>query len=140
MFPQHTSSLSEQAVTTLPAAALIASAPFNPSSINLVTIAIVLLGILFGAMWRAADIMNKGGNWLTVRHDLFISCLAGGANAIMALGIIQYIQTGAVLSLVIAMLVGATGVRGVQWAYKIATSMLADRLGANTPKAPTDIT
>lgn len=133
-------SLSEHAVTTLPAAALVVSAPFNPSTINLVTIAIVLLGILFGAMWRAADIMNKGGNWLKVRHDLFVSCLAGGANAIMALGLIQYIQTGAILSLVIAMLVGATGVRGVQWAYKIATSMLAERLGPNTPQAPSEVT
>ena len=126
-------SLSEHAVTTLPAAALIVTAPFNPSHINLITIGIVLLGILFGAMWRAADIMNKGGDWLTVRKDLFVSCLAGGANAIMALGLIQYVQTGAVLSLVIAMLVGATGVRGVQWAYKVATGILAERLGAKNP-------
>jgi hypothetical protein len=122
-------SLTPLVLSAGPPVAVAATAPLGFLSLDIEIIVALICGLLFGAMWRASDLLQKGNDWIMVRRDLLISCLAGGANAVIALGLISWFVTGPIMSMVIATLVSATGVRGVLWAQKIGLGILEQKFG-----------
>lgn len=92
------------------------------------------IGLACGAMWRAASLREKRRTWQAVREDFINSLLAGGANAIAALFIVDWLNGGVLIALGVGMLVAATGVRAIQWAQRSADDYLRQRFGA--PRAP----
>lgn len=73
----------------------------------------VLLGIGFGAMWRAGMLRSEGKSWAHVRSDLAVSGLIGGGNAILCLAIVELFGLGALLAMGTGVMVGATGLRAL---------------------------
>lgn len=93
------------------------------------------IGLLCGAMWRAAQLRQNRKTWPEVRDDLINSALAGGANAIAALFVVEWAEGGVLMALGSAMLVGATGVRAIQWAQRSADEYLRQKFGPKPPEA-----
>lgn len=79
----------------------------------------VVVGLVLGAVWRAGSFRSEGKNWDTVWSDLIVSGLIGGANAVIAIIIVDYFGASVLISMGIGVLVGATGVRAVQEAREI---------------------
>lgn len=71
----------------------------------------VLVGLIFGAMWRAGSLKSEGKAWTTIKTDLLISVLIGGANAVLALALIDWLAVGPLFSMVVGVIVGATGLQ-----------------------------
>lgn len=88
------------------------------------------LGLVSGAMWRAASLREKRKTWTEVRDDFVNSLLAGLANAIAALFIVEWLDGGVLVALGVGMLVAATGVRAIQWAQRSADDYLRQRFSA----------
>lgn len=84
----------------------------------------VVIGLILGAVWRAGSIRSEGKNWDSVWSDLIISALIGGANAVMAMIIVDHFGTSILISMGIGVLVGATGVRAIQEAKEIAMNFV----------------
>jgi hypothetical protein len=92
------------------------------------------IGLLCGAMWRAGQLRQNRKTWPEVRDDLINSALAGGANAIAALFVVEWAQGGVLMALGAAMLVGATGIRAIQWAQRSADEYLRQKFGSRPPE------
>lgn len=73
----------------------------------------VVGGILLGMLWRAGSLRGEGRSWATVRGDLTVSALIGGANAVLALSIVQLFDLPVMFALGAGVLVGATGLRAL---------------------------
>lgn len=76
-------------------------------------VAAVLAGLTMGAMWRAGSLRSEGALWLAVRSDLAISGLIGGANAVLALALADWLNLSVLLTMALAVVVGATGLRAL---------------------------
>lgn len=83
----------------------------------------VVIGLVLGAVWRAGSLKSEGKNWDSVWADLTISALIGGANAVMAMIIVDHFGASILISMGIGVLVGATGVRAIQEAKDIAMNI-----------------
>lgn len=79
----------------------------------IIKVAAVGGGLALGAMWRAGSMRAEGAAWGAVRSDLAISALIGGANAVLALALIQWSGMGVTAAMAIGVLVGATGLRAL---------------------------
>lgn len=121
-----------------PAPAAAAVAVSTEHSFDPLILASIGIGLLCGAMWRAAQLRQIRKTWAEVRDDLINSLLAGGANAIAALFAVEWFDGGVLTALGIAMLVGATGIRAIQWAQRSADDYLRQKFGGasrqNTPE------
>lgn len=73
----------------------------------------VCIGLLFGAMWRAGSLIGEGKTWPLIRSDLLVSLMIGGANAVLALAIVEWLEIGPLFSMAIGVLVGATGLHAL---------------------------
>lgn len=76
-------------------------------------ISAVIVGLAFGAMWRAGSLRSEGKVWADVRADLFVSILIGGANAVLALWIANWTGVGILAAMAIGVITGATGLRAL---------------------------
>jgi hypothetical protein len=113
-----------------------------PPTIILVCVGI---GLTAGAMWRASKLRSEGSGWRdgAIQRDLAVSLLAGLANGILALLIVAYMDGGVLIALGVGMLVGATGVRAIQWATKalegfVQRQMALRKLGEQAEKETPD--
>lgn len=79
----------------------------------IVMLAAVLGGLIFGGMWRAGSLVSEGKGWSTIRRDVAISLLIGGANAILTLAVINLLGLGVLLGMATAVVIGATGLRAL---------------------------
>lgn len=91
-------------------------------------IAAVCSGIVLGAMWRAANLRSEGKTWSVVRSDLTISVLVGGANAVLALALVEWLDVGRIMAMGIGVMIGATGLRAVPEARDVLISALRRKL------------
>lgn len=93
--------------------------------------AAVIGGLALGAMWRAGSLRSEGRSWDTVRGDLAISAMIGGANAVLTLALAQWLQVGVMVAMLLGVLVGATGIRAVPAARDAVLDLLRRKLLAD---------
>lgn len=79
----------------------------------LVTVGAVIVGLVFGAMWRTGSFLNEGKAWTEIRSDLLVSLLIGGANAILTLALVDWLELGMLFTMATGAVVGATGLRAL---------------------------
>ena len=103
-------------------------APLTFVALISMDITAVVAGLAFGAMWRAANLRSEGKDWKAVRSDLTISILVGGANAVLALALVEWLNVGQVMAMTIGVLVGATGLRAVPEAKEVVVAALRRKL------------
>lgn len=99
----------------------------NSGAVDPLIIGGVGIGLACGAMWRAASLREKRKTWREVRDDFINSALAGGANAIVALYVVDWLDGGVMVALGVGMLVAATGIRAIQWAQRSVDDYLRQR-------------
>lgn len=95
---------------------------------TLLEVAAVVGGIVLGAMWRAANLRSEGKNWAAVRSDLVISVLVAGANAVLALALVEWLDVGKIMAMGIGVIIGATGLRAVPEARDVFINALRRKL------------
>ena len=88
----------------------------------------VVAGLAFGAMWRAANLRNEGKAWRAVRSDIGISIMVGGANAVLALTLVEWLDVSKMAAMAIGVVVGATGLRAVPEAKDMLINALRRKL------------
>ena len=109
-----------------------------------IDIGAVCAGLAFGAMWRAANLRNEGKAWRAVRSDIAISIMIGGANAVLALALVEWLEVGRIIAMTIGVLVGATGLRAVPEAKSVLVNamrrkLIGDDVLVVQPKTPAEI-
>lgn len=97
----------------------------------LIQAAAVVGGLALGAMWRAGSLRSEGRSWDTVRGDLAISAMIGGANAVLTLVLAQWMNAGVMVAMLLGVLVGATGIRAVPVARDALLDVLRRKLLAD---------
>ena len=80
---------------------------------TLVTVGAVVVGLVFGAMWRTGSFLSEGKTWKAIRADLLVSVLIGGANAILALALVDWLNVGLLFTMALGAVIGATGLRAL---------------------------
>lgn len=80
---------------------------------TLVTVGAVIVGLVFGAMWRTGSFLSEGKSWAEIRADLLVSVLIGGANAILTLALVDWLDLGLLFTMALGAVVGATGLRAL---------------------------
>lgn len=80
---------------------------------TLYKVAAVSGGILLGMLWRAGSLVGEGRSWAAVRGDLIVSALIGGANAVLALTIVQVFDAPVMVAMTVGVIIGATGLRAL---------------------------
>lgn len=95
---------------------------------TVVRVAAVCIGLLFGAMWRAASLHSEGKTWREVRRDLVISALIGGANAVLALALVDWFDLGVLFAMAVGVVIGGTGLRALPEIRDALVGMLRRRL------------
>lgn len=88
----------------------------------------VLVGLAFGALWRAGSLTSEGKGWTAVRKDLLVSSLIGGANAVLALSLVELMGIRPLPAMGIGVLVGATGLRALPEIKEAVTVALKRKL------------
>lgn len=101
------------------------------------TFVAALLGIAFGALYRAGQNVSDRKEWSDISRDVVVSCLIGGANAVLVLAVAEYFGLSLLLTLLTGVFIGATGVRGIPAAQRVLTDVLRGRLGL-PPQRPPD--
>lgn len=125
--------------TPAPITAGAVAAEQSTSYFDPVTLAAIGVGLIAGAMWRAANLReSRNANWTTVQGDLLNSALAGLANAIAALFVTHWLGGGVLVALGVAMLIAATGVRALLWAQRSLDSYLRSKFGGTAAPPPGD--
>lgn len=94
----------------------------------LVTLGAVVTGLFFGAMWRTASFLHEGRSGREIRSDLLISLLIGGANTILTLALVEWLQFGMLFTLATGAVVGATGLRALPEIRDAVTGALRRKL------------
>ena len=84
---------------------------FNNDAV--VTVGAVIIGLVFGAMWRTGSFLSEGRAWREIRADLLISLLIGGANAILTLALVDWLDLDMLFTMALGAVVGATGLRAL---------------------------
>lgn len=107
-------------------------APWLPDWLTLIA---ALCGLIAGGLWRAGFLHDQGKNWNEIGKDMITSLLAGGANAVLALLAIDYLEGGVLLALSIGTLIGATGVRAILFAQSLAIDYLTNKFGGNRDRS-----
>lgn len=79
----------------------------------LVTVGAVVIGLVFGAMWRTGSFLNEGKSWAEIRADLLVSLLIGGANALLTLALVDWLNLGLLFTMALGAIIGATGLRAL---------------------------
>ena len=80
---------------------------------TLVTVGAVIVGLVFGAMWRTGSFLTDGKSWKEIRADLLISVLIGGANALLALALAEWFGLSLLFTMALGAVIGATGLRAL---------------------------
>ena len=80
---------------------------------TLVTVGAVVVGLVFGAMWRTGSFLTDGKTWKEIRADLLISVLIGGANALLALALAEWFGLSLLFTMALGAVIGATGLRAL---------------------------
>lgn len=104
------SAVSAKYVATIAPAAAVA---LTTHADTLVKVGAVVGGILLGMLWRAGSLRGEGRSWASVRNDLGVSALIGGANAVLAMAIVQAFDTSVIFAMAAGVVIGATGVRAL---------------------------
>lgn len=111
-----------------PAAFPLFSAGLAAHSDTIIKVAAVLGGLALGAMWRAGSMRGDGKSWAAVRADLGISALIGGANAVLALALVEIFAVGIMFAMAIGVIVGATGLRALPEIKEVFVTVMRRRL------------
>lgn len=111
-----------------PAAFPLISAGFAAHSDTIIKVAAVLGGLALGAMWRAGSMRGEGKSWAVVRADLGISALIGGANAVLALALVDFFKVGLMFGMAIGVIIGATGLRALPEIREMVVTVLRRKL------------
>lgn len=93
----------------------------------------VIIGLLGGALWRLSGLVKESKSTKEIKSDFFVSLLAGTANTIICLVVIEYYDATPLFALGIAVLVGATGTEAVKFAIGWARKKLNLLLAPTTP-------
>lgn len=96
-----------------PVIAPIVAGGFALNSDVLVTVGAVVIGLFFGAMWRTGSFLADGKAWIEIRSDLLISLLIGGANAVLTLALVEWLDLGLLFTMALGAVIGATGLRAL---------------------------
>lgn len=80
---------------------------------TLITIGAVVLGLVFGALWRTGSLISEGKTWGEIRIDWFVSLMIGGANAILTLALVDWLNLGLLFTMALGVVIGATGLRAL---------------------------
>ncbi len=83
------------------------------NSDTLVTVGAVVVGLVFGAMWRTGSFLSEGREWREIRSDLLVSVLIGGANALLTLALVDMLNVGIMFTMALGAVIGATGLRAL---------------------------
>jgi len=78
-----------------------------------ITISAIVAGLFFGAMWRTGSFISEGKTWREIRLDWFISVTIGGANAVLTLALVDWLNLGVLLTMAMGVIIGATGLRAL---------------------------
>lgn len=95
---------------------------------TIIRIIAVVTGLVFGAMWRAADLHHEGKSWREVRSDLAISAMIGGANAVLALALVDRADLSVLSAMAVGVIIGATGLRAVPKIRDVLFDIMRRRL------------
>jgi len=96
-----------------PAILPLASTSFVAHSEVIIQVGAIVVGLALGAMWRAGSLRGDGKNWSEVRADLGVSALIGGANAVLAVALVDWLNVGVPAAMAVGVVVGATGLRAL---------------------------
>lgn len=77
------------------------------------TVGAVIVGLIFGATWRTGSFLSDGKSWKEIRADLLISVLIGGANALLALALADWLDLSLLFTMALGAVIGATGLRAL---------------------------
>lgn len=80
---------------------------------TLVTVGAVVTGLFFGAMWRTGSFITEGKTWREIRADWIVSVSIGGANTILTLALVDWLNVGMLFTMALGAIVGATGLRAL---------------------------
>ena len=80
---------------------------------TLVTVGAVIVGLVFGATWRTGSFLSDGKSWKEIRADLLVSILIGGANALLALALSDWLDLSLLFTMALGAVIGATGLRAL---------------------------
>ena len=112
----------------VPAAAPVASAVFSAHSDTLVQIGAVVAGLAFGMMWRAGSLASEGKGWKAIKSDMLVSILIMGANAVLAMALVEMLNLSTLLAMAAGVVVGATGLRALPEIRDAVVGMLKRKL------------
>lgn len=120
--------VSAVAAKNAPVIAPLAAGSVAINSDTMVTVGAVVIGLVFGAMWRTGSFLSEGKSWTEIRSDLLISLLIGGANALLTLALVDWLNLGLLFTMAMGALVGATGLRALPEVRDAITASLKRRL------------
>ncbi len=102
----------------------------------LIKIVAVIFGVGLGAMWRAGMLRQEGKDWETIKTDLFVSVLIGGANSVLSLGCAELFGAGALISCMIGVIIGATGLRALPQIRNLFIEFARSKIAATVAPPP----
>jgi hypothetical protein len=102
------------------APALAASTVAIDVAVDLKMALVIAAGLVVGVMARTAQMIEKRKTLQDIKQDLLVSCLVGGANAILAAMIIWQWDLHYLQAIVVAALCSYGGVRTIDAAWKWA--------------------
>lgn len=124
----------ETAIKTIPPLAIAAvSRIFDP-----VWLIVIPAGLLIGTMAQAGRMVKANKSWSAIRHELLVSALVGGANALLASVIIWQFDLNYLQGLVAATLCAFGGANTIDRAFEWLWSNLtrdAARMGRKRAEA-----
>lgn len=137
-------SVSAVASKNAPVIAPIIGAALALHSDTIITVGAVVIGLFFGALWRTGSLLSERRPFKDIRTDWFISITIGGANAILTLALVEWLELNPLLTMGMGAVIGATGLRALPEIKDALMNMAARRLiGDNvtvmrTPLVPDD--
>lgn len=96
-----------------PVIAPIIGAALALHSDTIITVGAVVIGLFFGALWRTGSLLSEQRPFKDIRTDWFISITIGGANAILTLALVEWLELNPLLTMGMGAVIGATGLRAL---------------------------